>query len=272
MLSAMCQKSMCENAAVMRVHQRPARRWEVLTRKFPAMTCSRDSIDPGRLPGEKDQHVDGDDHRHRHGPPVHGVLALVSDHFRHCRILCSHILPSGCGHYGRADPPRWFSCRLASGPGGDMARLVVALATAVHPVRRASSGGRRSRRPTRRQAEGRLGRPRARGLFLLLRHLLGQSGRRRRGREQGGRRFDAGELVKIDKVKVKRSRVDLLTTFSEPVLVASQDGPFELYHERECKAQLIFEVPRTVIKTGNADAVLTVIDPRSPCTRPRAPP
>ncbi len=66
-------------------------------------------------------------------------------------------------------------------------------------------------------------------------------------------------MVKIDKVKVKRSRVDLLTTFSEPVLVASQDGPFELYHERECKAQLIFEVPRAVIKTRDADAVLTTI-------------
>ena len=73
------------------------------------------------------------------------------------------------------------------------------------------------------------------------------------------RRFDAGELVKIDKVKVKRARVDLLTTFSERILVTTQDGPFELYHERECKAQLIFELPREVIKSGDADTVLAAI-------------
>jgi hypothetical protein len=73
------------------------------------------------------------------------------------------------------------------------------------------------------------------------------------------RRFDAGELIKIDKVKVKRSRVDLLTTLSEPVLVATHDGPFELYNERQCKAQLIFEVPRAVIKSGDTDAVLAAI-------------
>lgn len=76
---------------------------------------------------------------------------------------------------------------------------------------------------------------------------------------KASRRFDAGELVKIDKIKVKRSRVDLLVTFSEPILVATQDGPFELYHERVCKAQLIFEVPREVIKTRDADAVLAAI-------------
>ena len=76
---------------------------------------------------------------------------------------------------------------------------------------------------------------------------------------KASRRFGAGELVKIDKVKVKRSRVDLLTTFSESVLVATQDGPFELYYERECKAQLIFEVPRAVIKSRDAAAVLAAI-------------
>jgi len=76
---------------------------------------------------------------------------------------------------------------------------------------------------------------------------------------KANRRFEAGELIKIDKVKVKRSRVDLLTTFSESILVATQDGPFELYHERECKAQLIFEVPRAVIKSKDADAVMAAI-------------
>lgn len=73
------------------------------------------------------------------------------------------------------------------------------------------------------------------------------------------RRFSAGELVKIDKIKVKRARVDLLTSLKEPILVTTKDGPFELYHERDCKAQLIFEVSRDVIKTRDVDAVLAVI-------------
>ena len=73
------------------------------------------------------------------------------------------------------------------------------------------------------------------------------------------RRFSPGELVKIDKIKVKRARIDLLISLDVPVLVTTQDGPFELYHERNCRAQLIFEVPREVIKTRNIDAVLAAI-------------
>lgn len=73
-------------------------------------------------------------------------------------------------------------------------------------------------------------------------------------------RFDLGELVKIDKIKVKRARVDLLVTLGEPILVPWTDGPFELYDERECKAQLIFELGRDLIKSGDADAVLAEIN------------
>ena len=76
---------------------------------------------------------------------------------------------------------------------------------------------------------------------------------------KAARRFDAGELVKIDKIKVKRARVDLLTTFAEPVLVSRHDGPFELWDERECKAQLIFEVGRATIKRGNADEIMALL-------------
>ena len=72
-------------------------------------------------------------------------------------------------------------------------------------------------------------------------------------------RFEAGELVKIDKIKVKRARVDLLTTLAVPVLVSRHDGPFELWEERECQAQLIFEVGRTVIKSGDIDQIMSVL-------------
>lgn len=72
-------------------------------------------------------------------------------------------------------------------------------------------------------------------------------------------RFAPGELVKLDKVKVKRSRVDLLMTLVEPVLAPRIDGPFELYDERICQVQLIFNVPREVVKTGDAETVLELV-------------
>ena len=84
---------------------------------------------------------------------------------------------------------------------------------------------------------------------------------------KANRRFAAGELVKIDKIKVKRARVDLLTSLATPVLVARQDGPFELFDERECKAQLIFELPREVIKTSDADTVLAAVADESGTVR-----
>ncbi len=77
---------------------------------------------------------------------------------------------------------------------------------------------------------------------------------------KAGRRFPAGELIKIDKVKVKRARVDLLVALAEPILVPHQEGPFELLDEHQCKAQLIFEFPRKVIKTGDLETVETAID------------
>lgn len=73
------------------------------------------------------------------------------------------------------------------------------------------------------------------------------------------RRFSPGELVKIDKIKVKRSRIDLLTTLAVPVLSSYTDGPFELYEVLECKAQLIYEVPRSLIKRSDSDAILETI-------------
>ncbi len=76
---------------------------------------------------------------------------------------------------------------------------------------------------------------------------------------RANQRFEAGELVKIDKIKVKRARVDLLTTLAEPVLVSRQDGPFELWEERECQAQLIFEVGRTAIKSGDIDLIMSAL-------------
>jgi hypothetical protein len=73
---------------------------------------------------------------------------------------------------------------------------------------------------------------------------------------KASRRFAAGEIVKIDRLKVRRQRVDLMLTLAEPVRVARTDGPFTLYDERTCKVQLIIPVPREQIKAGDMEAIL----------------
>ena len=72
-------------------------------------------------------------------------------------------------------------------------------------------------------------------------------------------RFAAGELVKIDDVKVKRQRVDLFLTLDAPLRVSRMDGPFELFDQRSCRVQLMVYVPRELVKSANLDALLTEV-------------
>ena len=76
---------------------------------------------------------------------------------------------------------------------------------------------------------------------------------------KAGHRFEPGELVKIDKIKVKRQRVDLLLTLAAQIRTSRMDGPFELLDERECRVQLIFPVPREQVKSGDAGALLDTV-------------
>jgi hypothetical protein len=76
---------------------------------------------------------------------------------------------------------------------------------------------------------------------------------------KAGYRFEPGELVKIDKIKVKRQRVDLLLTLAAQIRTSRMDGPFELFDERECRVQLIFPVPREQVKSGDAGALLDTV-------------
>lgn len=68
-------------------------------------------------------------------------------------------------------------------------------------------------------------------------------------------RFEAGELVKIDKVNAKRQRVDLLLSLAVPLRISHEEGPFELYDEKKCQVQLIVPFARTDIKSGNVSAI-----------------
>jgi len=76
---------------------------------------------------------------------------------------------------------------------------------------------------------------------------------------KAGRRFEAGELVKIDKIKVKKARVDVLVSFAEPILRHRTDGPFDLYDEAGCKAQLLLAVPRDVVKARDDARIAEII-------------
>lgn len=71
--------------------------------------------------------------------------------------------------------------------------------------------------------------------------------------------FAAGELVRVDDVKVKKQRVDLLLTLAAPLRVSRMDGPFELYDLRQCRVQLMIFVPREVVKNRDFDTLLSAV-------------
>jgi hypothetical protein len=69
------------------------------------------------------------------------------------------------------------------------------------------------------------------------------------GRPSGGKgvRFEAGELVRIENVKVGAlTGLDVYLSLSVPYLLSFPDGPFTLYEERGCRVQLEFDVERDV--------------------------
>src|SRR5262245_43997777 len=63
-----------------------------------------------------------------------------------------------------------------------------------------------------------------------------------------GLRFASGELAYVDKVNVTWTRIDVSLTFREQYRVTWQDGPFTLYEQRRCRAQLNLDLPREVRK------------------------
>lgn len=69
-----------------------------------------------------------------------------------------------------------------------------------------------------------------------------------RVQSRGARRFAAGELASVERIGVKRGRLDLFLDFAEPVLEPHREGPFTLYEEKRCKAQLKVELPPEVVR------------------------
>jgi hypothetical protein len=64
-----------------------------------------------------------------------------------------------------------------------------------------------------------------------------------RAESKARRRFEAGELARVERIGVHRGRIDLFLDLTEGVLEEVHDGPFTLYEPRTCKIQLRVPVP-----------------------------
>jgi hypothetical protein len=66
---------------------------------------------------------------------------------------------------------------------------------------------------------------------------------------KAGQRFAAGELVRIDNLKLGSfAGLQVYLSIVEPYRMTWQDGPYEVHDQRRCRVQLDFEVPRDVRK------------------------
>jgi hypothetical protein len=79
-------------------------------------------------------------------------------------------------------------------------------------------------------------------------------------KSKGRHRFAAGELAKVYKIDTKRSRVDMLLTLAEPMLLSYQEGPFTLYREARCKVEFQVEVPREVVRGKDVSGVEELLE------------
>jgi hypothetical protein len=69
---------------------------------------------------------------------------------------------------------------------------------------------------------------------------------------KGDERFAAGELARVERVDPKRERIDVFLDLTETILEQYSDGPFTLYTERACKAQLKIPVPSRALADRRA--------------------
>jgi hypothetical protein len=79
---------------------------------------------------------------------------------------------------------------------------------------------------------------------------------------RGGHRFLPGEIGKVQRVQLKKKKVDLMVSLDVPLLVSHQDGPFTLYNERACAVSLDIQIPRDMTKAkdvGGIDARIAEI-------------
>lgn len=76
----------------------------------------------------------------------------------------------------------------------------------------------------------------------------------------GSHRFAAGELARVERVDVKRNRVDVFLDLVEPLLAERRDGPFTLYDELSCRVQLKVPAKREEDRATVLDELVSVFD------------
>ena len=72
---------------------------------------------------------------------------------------------------------------------------------------------------------------------------------------RAGRKFQPGELAKVDQLQVRRKKIELMITVATSTLLPYQDGPFTLYSERTCQIELEVAIPREMLKTKDVEDV-----------------
>jgi hypothetical protein len=72
---------------------------------------------------------------------------------------------------------------------------------------------------------------------------------------RGGRKFEPGEMARVEKVQVKKKKAELLVRIKHSVLVPREDGPFTLLDRRTCAIELEVAVPREIIKAQDVEEV-----------------
>ncbi len=75
----------------------------------------------------------------------------------------------------------------------------------------------------------------------------------------GPHRVPAGELGRVAKVDVKRSRIDILVDIDKPLLVSWADGPYELFDQARCRVELEVKVPREWVKKKLVNEIETLV-------------
>lgn len=77
---------------------------------------------------------------------------------------------------------------------------------------------------------------------------------------RGNRRFEPGELVRIEKISLKSERIELYAVLDEPVLMPRREGPFTLFDERTCKAELRVDIPKDAVKARDAGPIHGLVE------------
>ena len=76
---------------------------------------------------------------------------------------------------------------------------------------------------------------------------------------KGGVHLQAGELARVHRVELKRSRVEVLLDLDEGLLRSFTDGPYRLFEELSCKVELLIELPREAAKAKDLSAIEPVL-------------